>query len=151
MKRLIGIIAATALAATIAVPAAAAPDKKGVTQIDIAGTATLEVFEGILRPGKVDGTVAKFRIVGNPNKGVIKHVGGLAIDGSAGFLADDFLKIRNFWIDPEAGTISGIVEGFGRADLFELDGSDLLFLDAASLAVFDDLSLTGMKAGEVVS
>jgi hypothetical protein len=151
MKKLIGIIAATALAATIAAPAAAAPEKKGTTFV-VPSATTESVLEGVLKPGKLSDKGAGFGIVGNTKKGPIKHVGGLAVDASGG-VGDSYLELRNFWIGK--GVITGEVEGIGRAPLFnfdttdELDNVTLTFTDAASMVIVGDLSLTapGITAG----
>jgi hypothetical protein len=151
MKKLIGIIAATALTAAIAAPVAAAPSNKGTTYV-VPSTTTASVLEAVLKPGSLGAKGAGFGIVGNPSKGVIKHVGGLAVDGSAGILGDSFLELRNFWIGD--GVVTGDVENFGRAPLFTFDPADaadlivtLKFTETASLAVVGSNAIAGMDAG----
>jgi len=80
-------VAVTLTAAAFAAPVAAGSDKKGTTTIAPSAT-TLSVFQKVLKPGKFNAaeTTVSFRIVGNPSKGPIKHVGGLQVDGSAGIL-----------------------------------------------------------------
>ena len=149
------VASAGLLAAAMAVPVGAAPSSKGTTTVAPSGT-TVSVLKGVLRPGSLGDGGAMFGITGNPSSGVIKHVGGLAINGSAGVLADPYLEIRNFWINTKTGFVSGDVENLGRADLFELsnvkisgDGSmitaTLLFTATASAAVGVDV--TGTDAG----
>ena len=175
MKKLIGIIAATALAATIAAPAAAAPDKKGSTTVTVSPITKSVLAEApILRPGSLAGTrevdsevvpSVKFGIVGNvkrisfdPLKGVIKHVGGVALDTTAfpDGVNDSSLRLRNFWIDLNAGEVTGLVEGIGRAPLFEFAAStdcetnevQLAFTTAASDVVTGDPNaIAGAWAG----
>jgi len=107
-------VAVTLTAAAFAAPVAAGSDKKGTTTIAPSGT-TLSVFQKVLKPGKFNAaeTTVSFRIVGNPSKGPIKHVGGLQVDGSAGILEDEDLKLRNFRIKVPQGLVYGKVEGFG--------------------------------------
>ncbi len=139
-------------AAAMTAPAAASPNKKGTTYV-APSELTASVLGGVLRPGVLDAEKgAGFRIVGNPAKGPIKHVGGLVVDGSAGILADDDLKLRNFRIGD--GIVTGNVEGFGPAPLFEFDPADaadlevtLHFTATASLAIVGDDSIEGLEAG----
>jgi hypothetical protein len=151
--------AAGLAAAAVAAPAAAAPSAKGSTTI-VPSATTLSVFEGVLRPGSLDASVPSvtYGITGNPASGTVRHVGGLAIDGSAGILGDSFLEIRNFWIDTNAGTVSGDVEGVGRAVLFTLDNvavsnggktitATLEFTDLASQAAIGSTAISGTSAG----
>jgi hypothetical protein len=144
--------AAAALAATaVAAPAAAAPSNKGTTYV-VPSALTGIVLEEVLKPGSLGEMGAGFGIVGNPSKGTIKHVGGLAVDGSAGILEDDYLELRNFWIELSEGVISGDVENFGRADLFTFtpnpDGSvTLFFTETASAAIVGSGDIAGQVAG----
>ncbi len=148
----LAVAAATALAAgAVAAPATAAPSKKGTTFV-VPSELTDSVLEDVLKPGSLGDKGAGFGIVGNPASGTIKHVGGLAVDGSAGILEDDFLELRNFWIELSDGVVSGDVENFGRADLFtftpNVDGSvTLFFTETASLAVVGSGAITGAEAG----
>jgi hypothetical protein len=142
MKKLIGIAAATALAAAIAAPAAAAPSNKGATDIRPSDITT-SVFVQVLKPS----TGLSFGIVGNPAKGPIKHVGGIAIDTTAfpDGVNDSFLQLRNFWIDVPAGEVTGLVEGIGRAPLFDFGNNaaencvsgevELVFTEEASAVI----------------
>jgi hypothetical protein len=155
MRTLLAATAAVALAATAFAAPAAAGNKKGTTFVapsELTGT----VLQGVLKPGKlVEGKGAAFRIVGNPKKGPIKHVGGLVVDGSAGILEDDDLKLRNFRIKVGKGVVVGNVEGFGKAKLFTFDPKDakddlqatLFFTETASLAIVGDDSIKGLEAG----
>jgi len=148
-------VAVTLTAAAFAAPVAAGSDKKGTTTIAPSGT-TLSVFQKVLKPGKFNAaeTTVSFRIVGNPSKGPIKHVGGLQVDGSAGILEDEDLKLRNFRIKVPQGLVYGKVEGFGKAPLFSFDPTDaddlevtLLFTETASAAIVGDDSIAGLEAG----
>lgn len=63
------------------------------------------------------------------------------------------LQLRNFTIDTGSATVSGIVSGFGRVDLFtytpNTDGSvELLFTQTASAAVTgSETAIAGLSAG----
>ena len=142
------LAAAGLVAAGIAAPAGAAPSNKGTTTVAPSAT-TLMVLKGVLNPGSLGDDGAVFGIVGKPSSGVIKHVGGLAVDGSAGILNDSYLELRNFWIDTENSVVSGDVENFGRADLFDVDLSTgvLTFTDTASLAIVGSDAIEGAVAG----
>jgi hypothetical protein len=161
MRKSAGIAALAALAAAglmaagVAAPATAAPSNKGTTYV-VPSEVTGGVLEGVLKPGSLGTMGAAFGIVGNSNSPVIKHVGGLAIDGSAGVLKDSYLELRNFWINTETGFVSGDVENLGRADLFTLSDVELseggskitatlLFTATASAAV--GVNVTGQSAG----
>ncbi len=158
MRKSAGIAALAAaglMAAGVAAPSAAAPAKKGTTYV-APSEATGSVLEGVLKPGSLGAMGAAFGIVGNPDKGIIKHVGGLAIDGSEGILEDSYLEIRNFWIDPAAGVVTGDVENLGRAPLFTLanvnvDGSTItatLEFTATAVAAVGDAISVGDEAGD---
>lgn len=151
------VASAGLLAAAMAAPAGAAPSKKGMTTI-VPNDTTLSVLKAVLAPGSaaMDGedVTAAFGITGNPASGVIKHVGGLAIDGSAGITKDSYLEIRNFWI--KGTSVSGDVENVGRVDLFTLSGvqvtgstitATLNFTAVASLAAVGSTDLEGDPAG----
>lgn len=112
--------------------------------------------EGALKPGSLGSAGAKFGIVGNPSTGVIKHVGGPVIEGSAGSTGDADLQLRNFWINTGTGFVSAEVENVGRVDLFELSNvsasgstvtATLLFTDVASLATVGTGAISGLEAG----
>ena len=148
-------IAVSLTAAAFAAPAVAGPNKKGTTTIEPSAT-TLTVFQKVLKPDKFNEaeTTVSFRIVGNPTKGPIKHVGGLQVDGSAGILEDDDLKLRNFRIKVPQGLVYGQVEGFGKAPLFSFEPADaddlevtLFFTETASAAIVGDGSIAGLEAG----
>jgi hypothetical protein len=142
------LAAAGLVAAGIAAPAGAAPSNKGTTTV-APSAVTGSVLEGVLKPGSLSSAGAVFGIVGKPSSGVIKHVGGLAVDGSAGILNDSYLELRNFWIDTKNSVVSGDVENFGRADLFDVDLSTgvLTFTDTASLAIVGSTAIAGLEAG----
>jgi hypothetical protein len=154
------IVAATATvalaAAAFAAPAAAGPDKKGTTTV-APSALTLSVLNKELKPAKLTADGAVFRIVGNPKKGPIKHVGGLEVDGSEGILEDSTLKLRNFRIKVADGVVVGNVEGFGKAELFTFDPADaadltatLYFTETASLAIVGAAGpggIDGLEAG----
>jgi hypothetical protein len=158
IRTILAASAAVALAAAaITAPVAAGPNKKGTTTIAPSGI-TLSVFQKVLKPGKLNtaDTTLSFRIVGNPKKEgkPIKHVGGVQVNGEAGILNDDDLKLRNFRIKVSEGIVAGQVEGFGRAPLFSFDPADaadlevtLFFTDIASLAIVGDTSISGLEAG----
>ena len=135
-------------------PPPPAPDKKGTTYV-VPSATTISVLQEVLKPGELDATKgAAFRIVGNPSKGTIKHVGGLEVDGSAGILSDSTLKLRNFRIEVAEGLVTGNVEGFGKAPLFTFDPADaadlevtLFFTETASLAIVGTTAIEGVDAG----
>lgn len=142
----VAVAAAAALAAVaVAVPAQAAPNRKGNTEIipntTLAGL--LVSADAPVTAGEQGGV--EFGIVGNPNKGPIKHVGGITIESLAG----DELALSNFWIDLDAGTVSADVAGLGRLDLFELDGLTLTLNATASTAIAGDTSFTGAPVATV--
>ena len=152
-RTILAASAAVALAAvSVTAPAAAGANQKGTTYV-VPSDTTNSVLQRVLKPGKLDETKgAAFRIVGNPNKGPIKHVGGLQVDGSAGILSDSTLKLRNFRIGE--GIVTGNVEGFGRAPLFTFDMADaadlevtLFFTETASLAIVGSDAIEGVEAG----
>ncbi|MEX1297183.1 MAG: hypothetical protein AB1Z67_13540 [Candidatus Limnocylindrales bacterium] len=144
LRTIVAATAAVALAAAAftAPVAAGGPNKKGTTFVAPSET-TASVLQRVLKPGKLTKKGAAFRIVGNPSKGTIKHVGGLQVDGSAGILEDSTLKLRNFRIKVADGVVVGNVEGFGKAPLFTFDPEDatddlvatLFFTETASLAI----------------
>lgn len=154
-RTILAATAAVALAATaFAAPVAAGPNNKGTTFV-VPSETTASVLQRVLKPGKLDEAKgAAFRIVGNPSKGSIKHVGGLQVDGSAGILADSTLKLRNFRIEVTEGLVTGNVEGFGKAPLFTFDPADaadlevtLFFTETASLAIVGNDSIEDVVAG----
>lgn len=153
MRRTTGIATALAtaglLAAGIMGPASAAPANKGTTYVvpsDVTSSVLTE--RAVAAPGYSTGRGVAFGIVGNPNDGTIEHVGGLFVNGASGTL-----QLRNFTIDTGTATVSGIVNGFGRVDLFTFtpnsDGSvTLYFTPTASFAVTgDDAAIAGLVAG----
>ena len=154
-RTILAASAAVALtAAAFSAPAVAGPDKKGTTTV-APSALTLSVLNKELRPARLTDDGAVFRIVGNPNKGPIKHVGGLEVDGSAGILGDSTLKLRNFRIKVADGVVVGNVEGFGKAELFTFDPADaadleatLFFTETASLAIVGTTGADGIDGKE---
>jgi len=141
----VALVGAAALAAAaFAAPAQAAPNRKGNTEIIPNATLTslLVSADAPVTPGDAGGV--EFGIVGNPNKGVIKHVGGITINTLTG----GQLELSNFWIDLEAGTVSADVEGLGRLDLFDLDGLTLELNATASGAIAGNASLVGVPVAD---
>ena len=146
MRKSAGIAALAAaglMAAGVAAPSAAAPSNKGTTSIE-ASAITVSVLESVAKPGSLDGLVASFGIVGNPEKGVVKHVGGLNLNAVSGPL-----EIRNFWIAGDE--VSAIVNDSFRAVLFDLEGAELTFTETASNAIVGNDAIEGKLAGTVVS
>lgn len=139
----VALAAATALAA-VSVPAAAAPNSRGATEI-VPNDTLASLLVGVEKPfTDRDGDRApEFGIVGNPSSGLVKHVGGITIDTPA----SGELTLRNFWIDLDAGTVSADVStadaSLGRLDLFELDGLTLVLNDTASTAIAGSTALSG--------
>lgn len=142
------VASAGLMAAAMAAPVGAAPSNKGTTTV-APSDITVSVLKGVLKPGSAGSSGAVFGIVGNPSSGVIKHVGGLAVNGSAGILGDDYLELRNFWIDTNTSVVSGDVENFGRAPLFDVDLKTgvLTFTVTASLAIVGSDGIAGDVAG----
>lgn len=141
----VALVGAAALAAaTFAAPAQAAPNRKGNTEIIPNATLTslLVSADAPVTPGDAGGV--EFGIVGNPRKGVVRHVGGITIDTLTG----GQLSLRNFWIDTQAGTVSAEVDGIGRLELFELDGLTLELNATASGAIAGDASLVGVPVAD---
>ena len=159
LRTIVAASAAVALAAAaITAPVAAGPNKKGTTFV-VPSETTGEVLKKVLKPGKLTEKGAAFRIVGNPGKGPIKHVGGLklhTLDESD--QPNGTVKLRNFRIQVADGVVLGNVQGVGRAPLFTFDPADaaddvgdpevtLLFTEAAASVIGGSVDLTGMEAG----
>ena len=154
MRKTTGFAATLAAAGLVAAgfmgPASAAPSNKGTTFVVPSGlTASVLVEERpVSSPASLDGRGAGFGIVGNPNDGTIEHVGGLFINSFSGTL-----QIRNFTIDLDAATVSGVASGYGRVDLFTFTGNEdgsvnLYFTPTASFAVTGDAgTIAGQFAG----
>jgi hypothetical protein len=142
------VASAGLIAAAMAAPVSAAPSNKGTTTV-APSDVTVSVLKGVLKPGSLGDSGAMFGIVGNPSSGVIKHVGGLAVNGTAGILGDPYLELRNFWIDTNTSVVSGDVENFGRAPLFNVDLKTgvLTFTLTASLAIVGSDGIAGDVAG----
>lgn len=150
--RHLSVLAALAVAATtlvaVAAPASAAPTHKGQTVVTLdsglaAALTGLGVDVGVVAPayGK-DGGVA-FPIVGNPSRGVVKHVGGLTLSAGA-----TTVSLTNYWID--GSVITGVVNGGARLPLFDVTAPggvvtlDLTDVAAAALdSAFGVSALTG--------
>lgn len=145
LTKSLALASASLLTATVvALPASAAPSQKGNTEIIPNDTlaSLLVSVEDPFQGGELGGV--EFGIVGNPSKGVVKHVGGITITTLAG--AE--LELRNFWIDLDAGTVSAIVNDGDRLTLFTLDGTTLLLNDTSSTAIAGDTSLSGAPVAE---
>jgi hypothetical protein len=136
----VALVGAAALAVACAVPAQAAPTRRGNTEIVPNATlaSLLVSVDAPVTAGDVGGV--EFGIVGNPRRGVVKHVGGITISTLSG----GELSLRNFWIDTRSGSVSAQVAGLGRLDLFELDGLTLELNATASGAIAGDASLVGV-------
>lgn len=152
MRRIVILAVAALLAVAVAVPALGAPQKKGTTYVAPSAT-TVSVLQGVTAPGSLGAMGAGFGIVGNMNKGVIKHVGGLEIATTLGDV-----EIRNFWIDTNTGTVSAyVVELDARVTLFDLAdvsvdaagdvSATLLFNATASDVIVGSQAITGTPAG----
>ena len=148
LPRVLAVVAtATALVGAGATSAVAAPDKKGTTTV-APSALTGSVLQGLTGPARLTDAGAVFGIVGNPKSGVIKHVGGLTVAELDPATAATSVTLSNFWIDTTAGTVSAIVDGGGRADVFLVGaGGTLTFTAAASAAISGGGSLTGAVAG----
>ena len=157
MRKTTGFAATLAAAGLVAAgfmgPASAAPSNKGTTFVDPSDlTESVLVAERpIASPGyAVSGKGVAFGIVGNPNDDTIEHVGGLFVRTLD---TGKILQLRNFTIDTGSATVSGVVSGFGRVDLFtytpNTDGSvELLFTQTASAAVTgSETAIAGLSAG----
>jgi hypothetical protein len=125
------VAAATLLALTA--PASAAPTTKGQTVVTLDGgfsaaLTDLDVQVGVVKPAYGKGSGVAFPIVGNPARGVIKHVGGLSL--SAGSTT---VSLTNFWID--GAVITGIVNGGDRIPLFDITApAGVVTLDLTDVA-----------------
>ncbi|MGM0386451.1 MAG: hypothetical protein ACQERF_10805 [Actinomycetota bacterium] len=143
------VAAAGIVAAGFMGPASAAPSNKGTTYVVPSATTNL-VLVDVARPGSLSDRGAGFGIVGNPNDGTIEHVGGLFVET---LHTGKILQLRNFTIDLDRATVSGVATGFGRVDLFTFapndEGSvDLFFTETASFAVSGDVAaIAGVFAG----
>ena len=155
VRPLITVVAGLAVALTAVLtaagPASAAPTKKGQTVVTLdaglAGAlAGLGVDVGVVAPayGK-DGGVA-FPIVGNPSRGVVKHVGGLSL--SAG---DTVVTLTNYWID--GAVVTGVVNGGDRLPLFDVTApGGVVTLDLTDVAAgaLDGIFGTDALSGSTV-
>ena len=152
MRRIVILALSALLVVAMAVPALAAPKNKGTTYV-APSAITGSVLQGVTSPGSLGNMGAGFGIVGNMNKGIIKHVGGLEITTTLGDV-----EIRNFWINTNNGTVSAyVVELDTRVTLFDLSGvsvdgngdisATLLFNDTASNVIVGSSAITGDSAG----
>jgi hypothetical protein len=142
-------VAATAIAlvGAGATSAVAAPDKKGTTTV-APSAITASVLQGLTGPARLTDAGAVFGIVGNAKNGVIKHVGGLTVAELDPATAATSVTLSNFWIDTSTGTVSAVVDGGARADVFAVGaGGTLTFTATASQAVTGSGALTGAVAG----
>jgi hypothetical protein len=148
LPRVLAVAAtATALLASGATSALAAPDKKGTTTV-APSAVTASVLQGLTGPARLTDAGAVFGIVGNAKKGVIKHVGGLTVAELDPATAATSVNLSNFWIDTTTGTVSAVVDGGARADVFAVGaGGALTFTAIASQAVTGSDALTGAAAG----
>jgi hypothetical protein len=147
----VGIALALCSLLAVATPATAAPTKKGQTVVTLdpglaAALTGLGVSVGVVRPayGK-DGGVA-FPIVGNPSRGVVKHVGGLSL--SAG---DTVVTLTNYWID--GAVVTGVVNGGDRLPLFDVTApGGVVTLDLTDVAAgaLDGIFGTDALSGSTV-
>ena len=117
LSALVVVVVASVLVA-VAAPASAAPTKKGQTVVTLdsgfaAALTSLGVQVGAVNPAYGKGSGVAFPIVGNPARGVIKHVGGLTL--AAG---DTTVSLTNYWID--GAVITGVVNGSDRLPLFDI-------------------------------
>ena len=150
MRRIVILALSALLVVAMAVPALAAPKNKGTTYV-APSAITGSVLQGVTSPGSLGDMGAAFGIVGNMNKGIIKHVGGLEITTTLGDV-----EIRNFWIDTNNGTVSAyVVELDARVTLFDLSGvsmddedinATLLFNSTASNVIVGSEAITGAVA-----
>lgn len=139
--------AATALLGVGAPAALAAPTSKGTTTV-APSALTASVLEGVTGPAQLTAAGAVFGIVGNPGKGVIKHVGGVTVKELDPATPATSLTLSNFWIDPAAGTVSAVVDDGARAVVFTVGaGGALSFTATASRAISGGTTLTGLSAG----
>jgi hypothetical protein len=139
--------AATALVGTGASAALAAPTHKGTTTV-APSAVTASVLEGVTGPAQLTAAGAVFGIVGNPAKGVIKHVGGITVQELDPTTPATSLTLSNFWIDPAAGTVSAVVDDGARVVVFTVGaGGALSFTATASQAITGGTALAGASAG----
>ncbi|HEX5828251.1 MAG TPA: hypothetical protein VFY23_12060 [Candidatus Limnocylindrales bacterium] len=139
----VGALALTAIAA----PVSAAPANKGTTTV-VPSALTNTVLAGVAAPGYLDGG-AVFGITGNAKDGTVEHVGGLYVNGAGGLL-----ELRNFTINLNTNSVSGIVNDSFRAPLFYFAAGDaadgtvtLRFTSTASGAIVGSGAITGEIAG----
>lgn len=139
-------VSATALALDPGL-AQAAPRAKGTTTVTPSAL-TASVLQGLTGPAELGSQGAVFGITGNPDRGVIKHVGGLRVAELDPATAATSLTLSNFWIDTRSATVSALVNDGARAVVFAVgaDGT-LTFTDAASRAVTGSGAITGAVAG----
>ena len=144
MKRWITtFLAAMAVVATMALPAAAAPENKGTTFI-APSEITASVLVDVINPFTAQDGYVGFGVVGNPTDGTIEHVGGLVVYSP---YLDTNLKLKNFTIDLTSGEITALVPSIGRAPLFMLDGLTLRFTETASMVLVGNNDIAGAEAG----
>jgi hypothetical protein len=148
LPRVLAVVATTtALVGAGAPSAVAAPEKKGTTTV-APSTLTAGVLQGLTGPARLTGAGAVFGIVGNSKNGVIKHVGGLTVTELDPATAATSITLSNFWIDTTTGTVSAIVAGVGRVDVFSVDAAGTLrFTSTASAAISGGSTLAGAVAG----
>lgn len=157
LSALAGLAVAAAAFVSVAAPASAAPTTKGQTVVTLDGgfaaaLTDLGVRVGVVQPAYGKGSGVAFPIVGNPSRGVIKHVGGLTLTAGG-----TTVSLTNYWI--QRGVISGVVNGGDRLPLFDVTAApggvvalDLTGVAAGALnATFDIHALSGStKVGTAV-
>lgn len=126
-------------------PAQATSDTRGrlgYTQVviapdTVAALTSLGVAPGVVPPGRLasaDPLSIRFPITGfAPRNLRIAHSGGVTLTAGA-----TTVTITDLFIDLGRGRVSGDVAGIGRADLFDLGGSDRGDLRAAELVLTAD-------------
>lgn len=118
LSALAGLAVAAAAFVSVAAPASAAPTTKGQTVVTLdsgfaAALTSLGVRVGVVQPAYGKGSGVAFPIVGNPSRGVIKHVGGLTLTAGG-----TTVSLTNYWI--QRGVITGVVNGGDRLPLFDV-------------------------------
>lgn len=137
------LLASMALVVGLLGIASAAPTQKGHTDVQ-SDLLNLAEALGILKaeaiaPSTRSGNVFSLPVVGNPQKGTVKHVGGQLLKNLG---SQEQLSITNLWQHNDTNTVSGVINGGERMTLFTIQQTSAttanLLFTAGSAALFND-------------
>jgi hypothetical protein len=143
LKTVSVVLASMALVMGLVGTASAAPTQKGHTDVQ-SDLLNLAEFFGILKveaiaPSTRTGNVYSLPVVGNWQKGTVKHVGGQLLTNLG---SHEQMSITNLWQHNDTNTVSGVINGGERMTLFTIqptsDTTANLLFTADSAALFND-------------